>query len=199
MRRRPRLPLRPTPTRRRRPRLHTRHRCPTRHSSSNPTRQRNQDSMPTVGSVLPISQRLPTQAPSGRVQRDSRRPNMSPDPEDIGEKLAGVQTGPAARTLFSVSYLGFVPRCLPAPALHFAGVCALNVTTAERTDAHRRLIAVFKRHGFTWGGTFLVPDPMHSDSPPDADNAPNAQPLRTQFRRGGDVVPAHDLLERCGG
>ena len=34
---------------------------------------------------------------------------------------------------------------------------------AYRGPSHmdQRIIETLKRHGFVWGGTFLIPDPMH--------------------------------------
>jgi hypothetical protein len=49
---------------------------------------------------------------------------------------------------------------------HHSWGIAVDLNVAEnsfgsRPDQDRRLVEVFERHGFTWGGRWLIPDGMH--------------------------------------
>ncbi|HEX3828256.1 MAG TPA: M15 family metallopeptidase [Sporichthyaceae bacterium] len=59
----------------------------------------------------------------------------------------------------------------------FGSAIDLNVATnPEGTAGHQdpRLVAIFKAHGFAWGGDFLSPDPMHFELDPAVAPAPRA-------------------------
>jgi hypothetical protein len=95
--------------------------------------------------------------------------------EPLREAMADLEQASLAHLVRAADFAGcFAPRRIAAgqPVSHHAWGAAvdLNVGGNPRgsfSTQDPRLVETMMRHGFTWGGTWLVPDPAHYEAPVD--------------------------------
>jgi hypothetical protein len=79
--------------------------------------------------------------------------------EGLGHTIDPAQYGGC----FGARFIGLEPR---GRLSHHTWGAAIDINVAEnafgtKADQDPRLVAIMERHGFTWGGLWLVPDGMH--------------------------------------